>query len=339
MSAGPGLGERVKRRVTDIAGSMAIVATLTMAGAVRDEVRLPDVGAPARAVNEAVMRPLDTVSPHEAMRDAEVLSETDTILDSMLITKDMPPGIPLELRTGWIDPRLEAIVREVDDVLGGHIDWPNVYVTPNLIEDRNADAVYRLNLDDEAGVTVPTPDDGRGHPLERLGIHIDAEIVNEELATCQPNGGSVRSLLVHELQHAVSHDNSAQLRRAAEINRDPYAGDGFASEGRAEMAHLLYAEAAQRADAGGPRLNELEPTDRREVVREVISRYLTPVEQPSRQVADGRLLEMLRSNDYLHDGNNPLWDRVSDERTNGYINGVSMLSRAGSREGIVRLGW
>ena len=39
-------------------------------------------------------------------------------------------------------------------------------------------------------------------------------------------------------------------------------------------------------------------------------------------MADARLLEMMRSNDYLFDENNALWRDVTDERTDRYIYGA-----------------
>lgn len=87
------------------------------------------------------------------------------------------------------------------------------------------------------------------------------------------------------------------------------------------MAILLAAEMEQRRAAGGPRLNELAAEERREVVREVLTQYITPYEHPVSEQADQRLLAKLRGEHYIHDEANLIWREVTDERTDAYVTG------------------
>ena len=84
---------------------------------------------------------------------------------------------------------------------------------------------------------------------------------------------------------------------------------------------LLYAELEQRKAAGGPRLNELTPSERSEVVREVLTQYVTPIDNPPQQLAEHRLREMLRVDQYAHDAEHHTWRDFSDPRTDRYIDG------------------
>ena len=250
-------------------------------------------------------------------------TELDVVLDAMLVTERVPAGVPFELRTGHVDdPRVLEIMREIDETLGGRIEWPNVYVTNGLPSELVGK--YQTWTQNDGRTTWPEERAaGADHLDDRLGIKLDRELVEQELATGEVTEVSVRQLLVHELQHAVSFDNERSLLNAAERSRSPYEEpDNPTSEGRAEMAMLLAAEMEQRRAAGGPRLNELTVEDRREVVREVLTQYITPYEHPVSRQADDRLLAALRAEHYIHDEENLIWREVSDERTDAYLTGT-----------------
>ena len=275
------------------------------------------------------LRPEANVDSEAKRRTGDAV-ETDLILDAMLITERVPPGTPLALRMGEIpDERIRAIVAEIDETLGGRIEWPNVYVTPGL--ENGTAAQYQHQPLDRGGWTV-TPEENAEHTgAERFGIHLDADLVENELASCSPGGMSIRAALVHEAQHAMSHDASAELLAAAKENHEPYEKDGYPSfsslsESRADLAMLVYADMAQRPEGVGPRLNELGPEQRREIVRGVIEEHLTPVEQPPLEVADERLYEALRENRYLGDPSHEVWAEASDRRTTRYVRGMDVYS-------------
>ena len=93
------------------------------------------------------------------------------------------------------------------------------------------------------------------------------------------------------------------------------------------MAKVLYAELDQRAGADGTRLNRLEPTDRREAVREIVSQHLTPIDRSDRigaEIADQRLYEAVREDAYIGHarGGHRVWADVNDARTDAYILGT-----------------
>lgn len=267
----------------------------------------------------------------EQVRYEDGRSELDVVLDSMLITERVPPGVPFELRTGHVDdPRILELMREIDETLGGRIEWPNVYVTEAL-------PAHLLGQ-----YTTTTGSEGRtwepeGRPAEaegvddRFGIKLDRELVEQELATGRVVDVSVRQLLVHELQHAVSFDNERSLLSAADRAGDRYdEPDNPTSEGRADMAMLIAAEMEQRRAAGGPRLNELPKEQRREVVREILTQYITPHEHAVGEQADRRLLAALRGGHYIHEEENLVWREVTDERTDAYVTGRDRYESPGN---------
>ena len=317
-------GADASRQPLDTSRAAAMTEVLT-------EARPMQAEPPYQAVSaERGLRAEDTVDSDAKWRNGDAV-ETDVILDAMLITERVPPGTPLVLRMGEIpDERIRAIVAEIDETLGGRIEWPNVYVTPGLSESGTA-AQYMYQPLKDGGWTV-TPEENAEHTgAERFGIHLDADLVDSELASCSPGGISIRALLVHEAQHAMSHDASAELRAAARENIEPYEKDGIpwrhtSSESRADLAMLVYAEMAQRPQGAGPRLNELGAEQRREIVRGVIEEQLTPVAQPPREVADERLYEALREDRYLGDPSHQVWAEASDRRTTRYVRGMDVYS-------------
>ena len=159
------------------------------------------------------------------------------------------------------------------------------------------------------------------------GIHLDQDWVYKEHASGKPDNKSIRQVLVHELQHAITADRTGELWRAAKASGAPYS-DGLAySEGRADTAKVLYAELDQRAGADGTPLNRLDPTQRREAVREIVSQHLTPIDRSDRfgaEIADQRLYEAVREDGYIGQarGGHQVWAEVSDARTDAYILGT-----------------
>ena len=337
------------RRTMQVGSLLAIGATFSGANTSRQPLETSRAAVMTEALTEA--RPMQAEPPYkvvsadrglraeanvdsDAKRLAGDAAETQVILDAMLITERVPPGTPLALRMGEIpDERIRAIVAEIDETLGGRIEWPNVYVTPGLTEDGTA-AKYEFYPRDHGGRTV-TPEENAEHTgAERFGIHLDADLVESELASCSPGGLSIRAALVHEAQHAMSHDASAELLAAAKENYEPYrttdGGPSFSSlsESRADLAMLVYADMAQRPEGAGPRLNELAPEQRRQIVRGVIEEHLTPVEQPPMEVADERLYDALRETRYLGDPSHKVWAEASDRRTTRYVRGMDVYSES-----------
>lgn len=245
--------------------------------------------------------------------------ELDVLVDTLLITPQIPPGARFEDRVGEVpDERIREIMREIDETIGGRVEWPNVYVTD--LSEENQLGRY-LSIPTRGGVTTPTEENAGLEGKERLGIHLDRSLVDGTRTGCE-YGTMLRHTIVHELQHAVSHDNWAAINTAADEAGEAYAWpERPTAESRADMAMLLYAELEQRKAAGGPRLNELTPSERSEVVREVLTQYVTPIDNPPQQLAEHRLREMLRVDQYAHDAEHHTWRDFSDPRTDRYIDG------------------
>ena len=223
-------------------------------------------------------------------------------LDVLPQSPDVPAGTPFEERIGQVgDPRILDIMRQIDTTLGGGIRWPDVEITPRLV---NA-GQYR-------------PGTSR--------IHLDQDLVYQEFGSGQAEYKSVRQVLVHELQHAISHQRESELHTSAIASGKPYSDASAYSEGRADMAKLLYAELDQRAGADGSKLNQLSAEHRREAVREILNEILTPFDRSepwAAEIADERLWESVREDKYYSDqpNANAPWRDVSDERTTAYLQG------------------
>ena len=176
------------------------------------------------------------------------------------------------------------------------------------------------------GLTYPAEHNAKEEPEKRFGIHLDRAIVNGEATGCA-YGTVTRHLLVHELQHAISHDSSTALAKAAGEAHDQYDWPNMpTAESRADIARVLYAEMEQRRASGGPALNELPAEQRAEVVREVLTQYITPIDNPPRDLADVRLREVLRSDTYHHQEENSTWRTATDDRTDAYGDGLVAYS-------------
>ncbi len=162
------------------------------------------------------------------------------------------------------------------------------------------------------------------------------------------SNASLRSVLVHELQHAVSVEHADALAAAGERDGWPYdAPEWPYSESRAELAQIVAQEMTERhfavpetqfstvdrgedwtttvslvRDEPGPRLNELSAEDRRVVLREVLTQFVTPIDQPAREHADERLLAALRDDRYLHDQDGLARGLIGDSEAIYYARGL-----------------
>ena len=251
----------------------------------------------------------------------EIGRELDAILDSMLITSRVPPGTPFEDRVGAIpNERIRALMEDVDESLGGRIEWPNIHISDEL-STPTALAQYRAHLDAH-GATIPESVN-RGEPAdEKFGITIRRDVYESGLDGQEPMGLSLRSVLVHELQHATSSDNVSTLTRIADENGWPYPDDAHAmSEGRADLAVLLEREVDARSGAGGPKLNEMDPGERREAISQILGGYLGAEPGEPEHVRDAKLLLALRDPAYLASPDNLMWQRNGDDQTNDYVYG------------------
>ena len=233
-----------------------------------------------------------SASPEYSAVSPAEREELGLILDSMLISQERDTDLPFEERIGQVDdPRVLEIMRDIDDTLGGGIQWPDVYVTGGM-SDVNLLGFHSPDLSEADWYDLSDPTDG-DHTFQEsaFGIHLSSSMVESEFQTGSPGAVSVKQVLVHELQHSMSVDNGRELSAAADRSGNPYEfASTTASEGRASLSMLLYAEMEQRAEAGGPRLNELSKGDRQEVVQGVLQQYLVPVVSPPQDLAAERLL-------------------------------------------------
>ena len=339
-------------RIANLTAAAAIVGSIAFLGPGRDQPFTPQPLPVDPAVSvpvpvepgRAALQPWPPSSPPRAVDDwagvaspsdlgvhAGDRSQLDVLLDSMLITHRVPAGVPFEERVGEVpDPRVLEIMRDIDDSLGGRIEWPNVYVTDGLLDDGIV-GHYRTPVG-SVGQTVPPILNDLRAPEDAFGIHLESAVIECELTHGYPQAISVRQLLAHELQHAVSFDNSSALHDAAQGAGMPYqkSHERATADGRADLAQLLLAEMDQRRHVGGPRLNELSLTDRREVVREVLNKFLTPIPEPSREQSDLRLEVALRDDSYLHEDTNVIWREVRDVFSDTYVQGVHVYDTPGN---------
>ena len=218
--------------------------------------------------------PPDTGVRAETGYEDEIKREVDAILDSMLITERVPPGTPFEERVGTIpNDHIHNLMKEIDDNLGGRIEWPNVFITDELSQE-DALGQYRAYIGAE-GATVPETVNREEPPDEKFGITIRQDVYDAAVGKSPAMGISLKAVLVHELQHATSSDNARELRRIAEENGWPYERNAHATaEGRADMAILVEREIDARRDAGGPKLNEMDPAERRDAISQIIGGYI-----------------------------------------------------------------
>ncbi len=184
----------VGRRIATVGASLALIGTLTGLGP-EGHLYKPwrEVAARPAAVYQQVGDAVDGIGAAERRRTAA--AHLDTILDSVLITPGVPPGVPFEDRIGHVgDPRIKQKMESVDSVLGGRVEWPDVHVIENLGQSVQGD---RLQGEGLLGLYSPGPggdvdragpaggvgasglDPGRS-PGEVYGILLDKDFVHRE---------------------------------------------------------------------------------------------------------------------------------------------------------------
>ena len=157
---------------------------------------------------------------------------------------------------------------------------------------------------------------------EKFGISIRRDVYESGIGEGLPIEVSLRSALVHELQHATSSDNVDTLQEIARDNGWPYIKGRYAmAEGRADLAVLLDREIEARHAAGGPQLNDMAPEERREAISQILGGYLGAKPDEPEHVRDAKLLLALRDPAYLASPDNLMWQKNGDDRTIDYVYG------------------
>ena len=239
----------------------------------------------------------------------------------MLVTNRVPPGTPFEERVGAIpNDHIRALMKDIDDNLGGRIEWPNIQISEELSVP-HALAQYRAYIG-ASGATVPENVNLEAPADEKFGISIRRDVYESGIGQAAPIGVSLHSALVHELQHATSSDNVYTLERMAEENGWPYTkGRHGMAEGRADLAVLLEREIEARQGAGGPHLNDMAPDERREAISQILGGYLGAEPDEPEHVRDAKLILALRDPAYLASPDNLMWQCNGDARTTDYVYG------------------
>ena len=248
-------------------------------------------------------------------RGAHTKPHVDRMLDTMLRTERIPPGTPLSERIGQVkDPRLMPMIRSIDAAIGGRVEWPHVSVRGNLAA-HNLDGLYHRHAAGDG--RTPSSLDGSielapgkgplavladpGHNASRnagpSGIQLDKGLVDRYFAGERlENENSLRSVLVHELQHATSDDGQRALSGVTDPSESAFA------ETKAQMATLVAQEMVNRGD-DGPKLNELPDAERRELLANTIGPHLDDEWRNANQSErDEMLHEILTADDYLLEG-------------------------------------
>ena len=235
--------------------------------------------------------------------------------------EEEPHPTPFEERVGAIpNDHIRALMKEIDENLGGRIEWPNIQISEELSVP-HALAQYRAYIGAN-GATVPENVNLEAPADEKFGISIRRDVYESAIGEAPPIGVSLRSTLVHELQHATSSDNVRTLERMAEENGWPYTNDRHGmAEGRADLAVLLEREIDARKGAGGPQLNDMAPDERREAISQILGGYLGAEPDEPEHVRDAKLLLALRDPAYVASPDNLMWQRNGDDRTVDYIYG------------------
>ena len=308
-TASPNRYHKAVARAITVVGIAAAISPLTA----REQDRFATYETPA-AVWETVERTGagSANAPRKDEKKAAIASHLEEILDSMLRSERVKPETPLAERLGEVnDPRLMPVIEAIDDVIGGQVEWPHISVVDKIERPGDFIGLYSVKRGTD-GATAPTPygdvdtGPGRGPLAVRpdpeidpthgpLGIQLDRGLVNRYFNNERyDTDESVRSVLVHELQHALSHDNEARLQTAAP-------DQPVTSETRATMAALVVQELVNRRD-DEPRLNELNEEERRALLSETIGPYLSEYwQRASGEHRTEMLHEILTAQDYLNE--------------------------------------
>ena len=314
-------------RLTRVAVMAATVWGVTGERPAEREEPRPTPPEPVREVLDATPRvSLDEwIALGEEGRRQRDTEHLNAQLDSIVITQRVAPGTPFEERVGEVnDPRILAVMKDIDQVLGGNIEWPNVTVVDGLTEGHNALGRYQSPGRFGDGRTVDPKSNEGQKPEDHYGIVLDKGFIDRELRDGKVTTKSVRSLVVHELQHATSHDNAVELARTGRRTDFRHERSSPYAEGRADLAMVVEAEMRQRRDSPGPKLNELTQEDRRVVVAETLDNFIDPgrYEAPYQDAIDATVHRALSVDNYLRFGHNDIWEEVRDERTDRYVNGL-----------------
>ena len=316
--------ENVEKKIEDRIGKIGtiglIVYTMSGLNPVHPDPQHTDVRSPTATAGTTVDQRPSVVTA----KPFDMKPELDTLLDSMLITQRIPAGVPFEKRVGHVDdPRVLEIMREMDDNLGGRIEWPNVYVAEGLYDTTGADG-HHQGMPNQEGRSMPHDHNEKWNlgPYNRFGITLDKKLVEHELETGTPDTHiSVRSLLAHELQHATSWDNDSNLLAAADANDWEYETTGRpTAEGRAGLAQLLDRELSQR-QAPGPRLNELPTEERRDAIAGILTNHLKTTSD-DRTTKELHLYIALKDQAYLWSDQNGMWANGRNEELDRHAYGL-----------------
>ena len=304
--------KRYQKAIARAITVVGIAAAITPIGA-REQERFATYEPPAAVWETVETRGAGSANaPTGDEKKAAVANHLEEILDSMLRSERVRPDTPLAERLGEVnDPRLVPVITAIDNVIGGQVEWPHISVVDKIERPGDFIGLYSVKRETD-GATARTPygdvdtAPGRGPLAVRadpeidpaqgpLGIQLDRGLVNRYFNNERyETDESVRSVLVHELQHALSHDNEARLQTAAPEH-------AVTSETRATMAALVVQELVNRED-DEPRLNELNDEERRALLSETIGPYLSEDwERASGQDRAEMLHEILTAQDYLNE--------------------------------------
>ena len=114
-------------------GSIVFVIGTTTGLAPERNTDQPFKWSPTAAVTTDGRTDSATTPGQHLNAETETRTHVEVMLDSMLITQRVPAGVAFEQRIGEVnDPRILEVMRDIDNTLGGRIEWPNVYVSDDL---------------------------------------------------------------------------------------------------------------------------------------------------------------------------------------------------------------
>ena len=176
-------------------GSIVFVIGTTTGLAPERNTDQPFKWSPTAAVTTDGRTDSATTPGQHLNAETETRTHVEVMLDSMLITQRVPAGVAFEQRIGEVnDPRILEVMRDIDNTLGGRIEWPNVYVSDDLTAETGNRGVYRTRKASQGETVPPEANEGLA-PNDRFGITIDKGLVDREYESGWPQGISVRSLV------------------------------------------------------------------------------------------------------------------------------------------------